>query len=102
MSFVRLLQGQQKAKDQLTICHGDIKLTKLDTEGQTSWWIIVGMGITLFSLTKNLVYKNIEAQLWKEIRIIIRTLSASRPEEFKNILTSFVAIKNIPFHKEQP
>ena len=33
---------------------------------------------TLFSLTKNLVYKNIEAQIWKKIRTIIRTLSASQ------------------------
>ena len=33
---------------------------------------------TLFSLIKNLVYKNIEAQIWKKIRTIIRTLSASQ------------------------
>ena len=34
--------------------------------------------ITLFSLTKNLVYKNIEAQICKKIRTIIKTLSASQ------------------------
>ena len=33
---------------------------------------------TLFSLTKNLVYKNIEAQMWKKIRTIIRTSPASQ------------------------
>ena len=27
---------------------------------------------TLFSLTKNLVYKNIEAQMWKKIRTIVK------------------------------
>ena len=33
---------------------------------------------TLISLTKNLVYKNIEAQMWKKIRTIIRTSPASK------------------------
>ena len=31
---------------------------------------------TLISLTKNLVYKNIEAQMWKKVRTIIRTSPA--------------------------
>ena len=39
---------------------------------------------TLICLTKNLVYKNIEAQMWKKIRIIIR-ISPAR-EDCKNIL----------------
>ena len=33
---------------------------------------------TLICLTKNLVYKNIEVQIWGKIRTIIRTLSASK------------------------
>ena len=36
---------------------------------------------TLFFLTKNLVFKNIEAQKWKKIRPIIRTSSASEHYE---------------------
>ena len=44
---------------------------------------------TLFSLTKNLVYKNIEAQMWKKIRTIVRTSSASQYEDHKNILPFF-------------
>ena len=34
--------------------------------------------VTLISLTKNLVYKNTEAEMTKKIRTIIRTLSASQ------------------------
>ena len=41
--------------------------------------------ITLICLTKNLVYKNIEAQMRKKIRTIVRTSSASNLREFKNI-----------------
>ena len=37
--------------------------------------------LTLISLTKNLVYKNMEAKMRKKIR----TLLALKPEEFKNI-----------------
>ena len=40
--------------------------------------IVFSFSNTLFSLTKNLVYKNIEAQIWKKIRTIIRTSSASK------------------------
>ena len=35
--------------------------------------------LTLISLTKNLVYKNIEAQMRKKIKTIIRTLPTSKP-----------------------
>ena len=41
--------------------------------------------ITLISLTKNLVYKNIEAQMWKKIRTIIATSPASNLGEYENI-----------------
>ena len=54
--------------------------------------------LTLICLTKNLVYKNIEAQMRKKIRTIVRTSSASNVGESKNIWTSFVAAKNNPFY----
>ena len=44
---------------------------------------------TLISLTKNLVYKNIEAQIGKKIRTIVRTLSALQYMGYNNILPVF-------------
>ena len=43
------------------------------------------LALTLICLTKNLVYKNIEAQMRKKIRTIVRTSSASDVGESKNI-----------------
>ena len=40
---------------------------------------------TLKCLTKNLVYKNIEAQMRKKIRTIIRTSSASNLGELRGV-----------------
>ena len=40
---------------------------------------------TLICLTKNLVYKNIEVQMRKKIRTILRTSSASNLRKSKNI-----------------
>ena len=51
------------------------KIENREIQTNEAW---AGLPNTLFSLTKNLVYKNIEAQTWKKIRTIIKTLSASQ------------------------
>ena len=53
---------------------------------------------TLICLTKNLVYKNIEAQMRKKIRTIVRTSSALNLRESKKHLNLIVAAKNNPFN----
>ena len=53
---------------------------------------------TLFSLTKNLVYKNIEAQIWKKIRTIIRISPASKKEMYE--YSYFICFKYSSYQKE--
>ena len=71
-------KGDRERGRKTVLLMGKLKTYKLMRKLQ-------GIPTTLISLTKNLVYKNIEAQIRKKIRTMVKTLPASRTKEFKNI-----------------
>ena len=62
-------KGDRESGRQTVLLMGKLKTYKLMRKLQ-------GIPTTLISLTKNLVYKNIDAQIRKEISTIIRTSPA--------------------------